>query len=76
MSFADNVYSIIKQKKMNQSAVARAAGMSPKSFNALLRGRKLLHEKHIVPICTALDVTPNQLFGFDGISSNVSKSDQ
>lgn len=62
MSFAENVYKIMSEKKMNQSAVARAAGMTPKAFNAILRNRKLLREEHIVPICVALDVEPNDLF--------------
>ena len=64
MSFADNVYKIMRDKKMNQSAVARAAGMNPKEFNALLRGRKLLREEFINPICRALEVTPNELCGY------------
>ena len=64
MNFADNAYQIMHDKKMNQSAVARAAGMTPKEFNALLRGRKLLREEFITPICRALEVTPNELFGY------------
>ena len=64
MNFADNAYRIMHDKKMNQSAVARAAGMTPKEFNALLRGRKLLREEFITPICRALEVTPNELFGY------------
>ena len=64
MSFADHVYKIMRDKKMNQSAVARAAGMNPKEFNALLRGRKLLREEFINPICRALEVTPNERFGY------------
>ena len=62
MSFSENVYKILKDKKMNQSAVARAAGMTPKEFNAILRNRKLLREENIIPICEALEVEPNDLF--------------
>lgn len=67
MSFADNAYQIMQAKKMSQSAVARAAGLSPKEFNALLRGRKLLREEYIVPICKALEATPNELFGLTSL---------
>lgn len=62
MSFAENVYRIMKNKKMKQADVARAAGMTPKDFNALLCGRRLLREEHVNPICRALDITPNDLF--------------
>lgn len=64
MIFADNAYRIMREKKMSQAAVARAAGLNPKDFNAILRGRKLLREELINPICRALEVTPNELFGY------------
>lgn len=58
-------YKIIDEKCLKQSAVARAAGYDPKKFNALLRGRKRLTSDDVVPICKALGVTPNELFGID-----------
>lgn len=64
MTFSDRVYEIMRKKKMNQSAVARAAGFDPKVFNAMLRGRKLIRPEYINPICEALDETPDVLFGF------------
>lgn len=62
MAFSENVYRIMREKKMNQSAVARGAGIDPKTFNAILRGRKLLREDYIIPICRSLGVTPNDVF--------------
>ncbi|MBC8558858.1 helix-turn-helix domain-containing protein [Fumia xinanensis] len=70
MNFSDRVYEIMRKKKMNQSAVARAAGFDPKVFNAILRGRKLLREEYVSPICEALDETPNTLFGFSDDQKN------
>ena len=64
MTYQDYIYSILEQKKMNQSAVARAAGLNPKEFNAMLRGRKLIRMEDVNPICRALEVTPNELFGY------------
>lgn len=64
MTYQERIYSILKMKKMNQSAVARAAGLSPKAFNAMLRGRKLIRMDDINPICHALEVSPNELFGY------------
>ena len=65
MSATDMIYKIIDEKCLKQSAVARAAGYDPKKFNALLRGRKRLTSDDVVPICKALGVTPNELFGID-----------
>ena len=64
MSATEMIYKIIDEKCLKQSAVARAAGYDPKKFNALLRGRKMTSED-VVPICKALGVTPNELFGID-----------
>lgn len=63
MGVSENIYKIMKDKKMKQSAVARAAYMDPKEFNAILKRRKLLREEHIPMICAALEITPNELFG-------------
>lgn len=64
MSVTDMIYKIIDEKCMKQSAVARAAGYEPKKFNDLLRGRKRMTSDDVVPICKALGITPNELFGF------------
>lgn len=58
------IYEILDEKHMTQAKVARAAGISPKLFNAMLRGRKLLRPEYICPIAEALGTTPDILFGF------------
>ena len=63
MAVVDTIYKVIDEKCLNQSAVARAAGYEPKVFNAMLRGRKRMTSDDVVPICKALGVTPNELFG-------------
>lgn len=74
MKLVDRIYLIMESKNMKQSAVARAAGYSPKMFNAILRERKILRAEDITKICLALDVTPNELFGFQ-TALNPGKSD-
>lgn len=74
MKLVDRIYLIMESKNMKQSAVARAAGYSPKMFNAILRERKILRAEDITKICMALDVTPNELFGFQ-TALNPEKSD-
>ncbi len=39
--------------------------MNRRMLWALLRGRKRLTSDDVVPICKALGVTPNELFGVD-----------
>ncbi len=65
MDVMDTIYKVIDEKCLKQSAVARAAGYDPKKFNAILRRRKKMTSDDVVPICKALGVTPNELFGVD-----------
>lgn len=65
MCVADNIYRIIKEKNFKQSAIAIAAGYNRKTFNDLLRGRKMITANDIIPICNALGVMPNDLFSTD-----------
>lgn len=74
MNVSDIIYKTIEEKCLKQSAVARAAGYSPKQFNAMLKGRKRMTSDDVVPICKALGVTPNQLFGME-TSAAVPQSD-
>lgn len=63
MDVTEIIYKAIEEKCLKQSAVARAAGYSPKQFNAMQKGRKRMTSDDVVPICKALGMTPNQLFG-------------
>lgn len=65
MDIQARIYQVIEEKCLKQSAIAVAAGFTPKSFNALLRKRKAVRPEYIGPICAALGITPNYLFGFD-----------
>lgn len=61
---AKNVNAIIKEKGYKQCAVAKKAGFTQRNFNDMLCGRKVIRADYIIPICEALNVTPNDLFGF------------
>lgn len=65
MTATEKIYDVIKRDNLKQSAVAVAAGYTPKQFNDLLKGRKRLTAADVAPICRALKITPNELFGFD-----------
>lgn len=61
---AENTKRIIKDRGLKQNAVAIKAGYNPKTFNALINGKKIMRETDIYKIAIALDVTPNQLFNY------------
>ena len=65
----ERVNDVIHVKGYKQCAVAERAGFSPKEFNDLIKGRKTFKAEYVKPICAALDVSPNVLFGFEDISS-------
>lgn len=69
MNLRDKIYEIMSSGNMCQAAVARAAGYKPKKFNDMLRGRALITGDDITPLCSALNVTPNELF--DGVDREV-----
>lgn len=56
---------IIHQRDLKQKAVARAADIPEKQFSNMVNGRKKIDDRHILPICRALDITPNELFGYN-----------
>lgn len=62
MTVQQRIYAMMEEKKMCQSRVARSAGIDPKLFNSMLRGRKLIRLEDVTPICNALGCTPNDLF--------------
>lgn len=55
---------LISEKGLMQKYVAKKAGLTSDELSRILCGRKILKIEHIVPICNALDVTPDDLFGF------------
>lgn len=59
---AENAKRIIKERGLKQNAVATKAGYTPKAFNNLVNGKKVMREIDIYRIATALEVAPNELF--------------
>lgn len=59
-----NVKQIITEKGLIQKRVAQRAGIEEKTFSNMLNGRKKICDKDVLNIASALNVTPNDLFGF------------
>ncbi len=62
---ATNIKKMIKEKGLLQKKVAERAGYDIKVFNNMLNGRKIITDCDIMPIAHALEVEPNELFGYD-----------
>lgn len=61
---ASTVKRIIKQKGLKQKYVAGKMGITERKFSDIVNGRKTIDENVIRKLCFALEVTPNELFGY------------
>lgn len=62
---AQNVKKIIKSRGLKQQAVAEKAGYNKQKFSRMMNDRKIIECSDILRLCSALEVTPNELFGFE-----------
>ncbi|MDR1668815.1 MAG: helix-turn-helix transcriptional regulator [Oscillospiraceae bacterium] len=67
---ARNARRIIREKCLRQDLLAPKVGLHPKTFNALLNGRKIMREENITALAHALGVTPGELLDADYFSKN------
>lgn len=67
MRFIDNVKIIIVKKGFKQKFIAQKMGISEKKLSDILNGRKVIDVNIIELFCRALDVCPNELFGYDEV---------
>ena len=58
MMVYEKVRSYIDTHGMKQIAVAKMAGISPVTFNAILNGKRKMYAEDLRAICLALDVSP------------------
>ncbi len=62
MSISENIYKIIKDNNLKQSAVAKSAGYSTQVFNNMVKGRRKIYADELPNICQALNISINELF--------------
>ena len=62
----ENLRRIIESRGMKKKTIAQRAGYTGQQLSDILHGRKSLRAEDIAALCTAMDVTPNELFGVDG----------
>lgn len=75
-TIALRVKAIIKEKGYKQYIIAKKAGFSPQDFSSILCGRKTFKADFINPICYALSITPNELFGIEAKTTDTETSQE
>lgn len=60
MRIYENVRAYIKKNGLNQSSIAKKAGISTKNFDAILNGKQTLCLDDLRAICYALNVKPEK----------------
>lgn len=58
-----NIRKIMSEKGLKQKYVAKKSDLTEQQFSDILNERKSFTVDYILPICYALDVKPNDLFG-------------
>lgn len=61
--FITNTRRITAEKGLKNKAVAQRIGITEKQFSNLMNGRRIIKDVDVIAIASALDVTPNDLFG-------------
>lgn len=61
---AQNTKRIINERGLKNRAVAEKAGYSEQQFSNMLNDRRVITWVDVLNIANALEVTPNDLFGF------------
>lgn len=64
-SISYNLNNIVQKTGLKKYAVAEKCGYSAKRFSDLLRGRKRITDVDIMKLCRGLDISPNDLFGYN-----------
>lgn len=62
---ADNIKQIIRSQGYKQKSIAEKAGFGETEFNNILNGSKTLKADYIMPICSALGITPDTVYGVE-----------
>lgn len=60
-----NVKKLIATRGIKQKYIAQKMGLSEPEFSNIMNGRKILKPEIVPLLCDALDVTPNELFGYN-----------
>lgn len=68
MDITARINNIIIKKGLKKQSVASHMGKTPKQFSDMLNGRRTIKWNDVLLICNALDVSPNELLGYNETS--------
>jgi len=60
-----NVKKYISKSGLKQKFFAEKIGMTERQLSDIINGRKIIDSSMILTLCEALEVSPNELFGYD-----------
>ncbi len=60
----DQISRIIHDRAHKQAVIAQRAGLTPDQFCAVLKHRRRLDANEFLAVCTALDMTPEDVAGY------------
>lgn len=62
---AINAQRIIKEKGLIQKSVAKKMNLTENQLTSIFKGRKIITTSIVLKFCEVLDVSPNDLYGYD-----------
>jgi transcriptional regulator with XRE-family HTH domain len=65
VNLGNRIKTIIKNKGLLQRKVAMDCGYSDSQLSNMIHGKKTIKPKDVVKLCKGLNVSPNELFGYD-----------
>ena len=66
MNFSENLASLRKSKGLSQEEIADRLGVSRQAISKWENGQALPETANIIKLCEILEVTPNELLGYEG----------
>jgi plasmid maintenance system antidote protein VapI len=70
MQVHEKVKEYIDEHFLKQTAIARAAGMSVSTFNAMINGKRKMYAEDLMAICKVLNVSANFFINAESASKN------
>lgn len=64
MDVIEIIQKTIFEKGLKKKHVAEAINLTPQQFSDLLARRRHLNQENIIPLCEALEISPNELYGY------------
>ena len=72
---AERIFLLMDRNKISQAELSRRTGISVKNISDWKRKKTNPNAESLLPICNALDITPNQLLTGKGIDPEYQQSD-